>query len=584
MLTILVLFVGLTLATAVIAYWSDNLGKKLGKKRVSLWGMRPRTTATFLTIASSWLIMVFTLGVMLTIFPPLRQALLRFDEVQAREKGLQKSAKQLTGKVGNLDAQLVELRSQKESLEAQVANDSRRLKESRAKLTKSQTEAGQANKARQTAQKQAANARKNAAAARSRQAAAVEREAAARGNLQTVREQLGATRTQREKAEQQLKRAQTELKSANVEVENANARVSAANGRVEAASLKVEQAQTRVTKARENEKLAKENAEVARVSAEKSRADAESAEQRAAVANKRTIEAGKQTIEAGKQLIEAEKKIAKAQDKVAELQSQGEQLSLANAALLKANAKISDEADIILSSNIRVPVGRTLVERSFDKGVSFSEATEDLRALFGRAADKMVPGFLPGARLQLAPRLVPAPNVQEGDEQTLIIVRDDEIYNGLATAISRSQNSLSVRLVAERNHLEGEKILYARFIVVPIRSALPVNAELARATFDPKIGDARLFSALLKLVEAGREVAGQNGITPPLSPEAPDFYAPGSNEQIFEALRKVSAYDVPVRVRIVTATPIATTDQLRVRFEIDPLATTAQVATRKAPA
>lgn len=74
MFTPLILFFGLTVATAVIAHWSDNLGKKLGKKRVSLFGLRPRTTATILTIASSWAIMLFTLAVLLIAVPPLKNA------------------------------------------------------------------------------------------------------------------------------------------------------------------------------------------------------------------------------------------------------------------------------------------------------------------------------------------------------------------------------------------------------------------------------------------------------------------------------------------------------------------------------
>ncbi len=64
MWTPLFLLVGLMIATAVIAYWSDNLGKKLGKKRVSLLGLRPKQTATLITIASSLVIMLVTFGAM----------------------------------------------------------------------------------------------------------------------------------------------------------------------------------------------------------------------------------------------------------------------------------------------------------------------------------------------------------------------------------------------------------------------------------------------------------------------------------------------------------------------------------------
>ncbi len=606
MLTILVLFVGLTLATAVIAYWSDNLGKKLGKKRVSLWGLRPRTTATFLTIASSWLIMVFTLGVLLTIFPPLSQSLLRYDEVKANESNLDKSAKRLTGQVSGLKGQLTELRNQTRGLETQVKSASVKLKDVRGQLTKSREASDKARKGAAAARKEAANARKSAGAALSRQKTAVEREQSALGNLKNVRGQLGTTRQQREIAERQLENARGNLKRARADVTSANAKVSAANARVAAADAQVALAEAQFRQAELNlqrvgqdlklakagEQLAVGNAKAAQFSAERARANAslaeakaDLAEARATKANTNAYNAGKQAYSAGKEILAAQKEVAEAEKRVAQLQEQSDKLSLANEALFKVNARISDEADIILSSDIRVPIGRTLVARSFEQGTSFSEATQGLRALFGRAADKSVPGFLPGARLQLAPRTVLAPKEQSGDSDVSVLVRDDEIFNGLANAISRSQNPLSVRLVSERNHLEGEKTLYARFIVVPVRPALPADEELARANFDGRTGDAQLFSALLKLVEAGREVASQSGVTPPLSPEAPDFYAPGSNEQIFVALRKISAFNNPVRVRILTAEPINTTDQLSVRFEVEPLgATTAKNGGRKAPA
>src|ERR1017187_2561151 len=62
MLTPLYLLFGLTAATCVIAYWADNLGKKLGKKRISLFNLRPRQTATLISMASSVGIMILTLA------------------------------------------------------------------------------------------------------------------------------------------------------------------------------------------------------------------------------------------------------------------------------------------------------------------------------------------------------------------------------------------------------------------------------------------------------------------------------------------------------------------------------------------
>jgi uncharacterized protein (DUF3084 family) len=61
--TWLILISVLTILVCVIAYVSDNMGKKLGKKRISLFGLRPRQTATALTMATSVGIMLVTLAV-----------------------------------------------------------------------------------------------------------------------------------------------------------------------------------------------------------------------------------------------------------------------------------------------------------------------------------------------------------------------------------------------------------------------------------------------------------------------------------------------------------------------------------------
>ena len=583
MLTPLVLFVGLTLATAVIAYWSDNLGKKLGKKRVSLWGLRPRTTATFLTIASSWLIMVFTLGVMLALFSPLRQALLRYDEVKADVNDLNQSKTQLTG-------QLTALTGQTDELEAQVKEASEKLGEVSEQLKQSRAAAKKAREERKVAREEADKARESAQTYRKRESEANRRVARASKNLANVTRQRDATQRQRVEAQTQLDRARAELTRASEEVRVANGRVQAADARVGRAEAQVAQAETNLSKvetdlntARTGEKLAKANTDVAKGEAEKARQNAErsrraavDAEERVSVAGKGVVAAGRKVLEADRRVIAADKRVVEAQQKVAQLQKQSDELADANTKVVNANG-------IILASNILVPVGRTLVARSFDSNASSRQTDEALRALFARAADQIVPGLLPGATLELAPQKVVARKENPSDPNVLVVLNEDEIYNELATAIARSRNPLSVRLVSDRNHLQGEEILEARFIVVPIRPVFPANEALASAVFDGKNGDARLFSALSELVEVGREVASRSGVTPPLSPEVPSFYAPGTNEQLFETLRKITALDGPARVTITTAAPISTADQLSVRFEVEPAATTAKApAKRKA--
>ena len=579
MLTIFVLFVGLTLATAVIAYWSDNLGKKLGKKRVSLWGMRPRTTATFLTIASSWLIMLFTLCVMLVIFPPLRRSLLRYDEVKAAEGTLKISKAQLEG-------QLVKLNAQTNDLGQQVARASSKLAKVQTQLNQSRSAAEQARKSRDQAQKDASQARKNADEATKRQREAVKNEQAARDNLKDVRGQLGATSKQREVAERQLgvaqtnlKKADADVKSANAQVKNADTKLGIANTKVANAVAQLDKVRTDLTEAQKNEDEANKNANLA--------------EKRAKDARKSAIESGKAAIESGRQVILAQKKMDALEEQSKKLIEDNRALLAENENFAAISEKVAGDNVVLLSNGVRVPVKTVLAAKNFAQGTSVYQARNDLHALFERAdeivrgyqdGNKTVPPLLPGAKLTLPALRAPVFALDGSPTGEYVPVEGNDIFEELAKAISSSQDPLSVRLVSERNYLLGDETLSARFIFVPNSSALPANELLVSARIDGAANDAVVFNKLSELADTARDVATDAGVAPPLWRDSRNFYAPGSNEQVFDTLRQIKAINGPARVSIVTARPISTADLLSVRFEVEPVSSvTTQATARMAP-
>ncbi len=57
----------------VIAFFADRLGRVLGKKRLTLFGMRPRYTATLITIVSGILIPVVTVAIVMAVSSDVRQ-------------------------------------------------------------------------------------------------------------------------------------------------------------------------------------------------------------------------------------------------------------------------------------------------------------------------------------------------------------------------------------------------------------------------------------------------------------------------------------------------------------------------------
>src|SRR5947207_5888192 len=77
-----VLVVGLLIAMCgAIAYVGDLLGRRMGKKRLSLFGLRPRHTAVVFTVITGMVIAAVTLGVLMLLSAGVRVAITRGERL-----------------------------------------------------------------------------------------------------------------------------------------------------------------------------------------------------------------------------------------------------------------------------------------------------------------------------------------------------------------------------------------------------------------------------------------------------------------------------------------------------------------------
>lgn len=67
-----------------IAYVGDELGTKIGKKRVSVLAMRPKHSSILITVITGMLIAALTVGVMAYVSEDVRTALFGMDEIRAQ--------------------------------------------------------------------------------------------------------------------------------------------------------------------------------------------------------------------------------------------------------------------------------------------------------------------------------------------------------------------------------------------------------------------------------------------------------------------------------------------------------------------
>ena len=117
----------------LIAFIGNVLGRSMGKKRLSVFHLRPRYTATLFTIFAGILIAVTTLGISAAISRNFRTALFGLDE-------LRDNLVQTKREVNQQKEELGQKLKEKEELNLSLQTINQSLMQARGKLKKSQEE------------------------------------------------------------------------------------------------------------------------------------------------------------------------------------------------------------------------------------------------------------------------------------------------------------------------------------------------------------------------------------------------------------------------------------------------------------
>ena len=112
-----------------IAYIGDKLGTKVGKKKLSIFGLRPKHTSIIVTIVTGILISATTLGMMTAVSRDVRTALFGMEELKARLVSLNQE-------VSTKNTELEASRSALETKTAEYAAINAKVKETAERLTK----------------------------------------------------------------------------------------------------------------------------------------------------------------------------------------------------------------------------------------------------------------------------------------------------------------------------------------------------------------------------------------------------------------------------------------------------------------
>lgn len=151
MTTGLVLIVAILVLGGVIATVGDRLGMRVGKARLTLFRLRPRQTATIITILTGSIISASTFAILFAVSDQLRTGVFELSEIQDDLRDARGDLQETTTENRQIERQLNQSRRQQQAADRQLSRAQRALRNTRQRqaetegqLDRSQTRLGQA--------------------------------------------------------------------------------------------------------------------------------------------------------------------------------------------------------------------------------------------------------------------------------------------------------------------------------------------------------------------------------------------------------------------------------------------------------
>ena len=123
----ILLVVILVLTGGVIAFIGDRLGTKVGKKKLSLFGMRPRHTSILVTIITGILITTTTLGVLAVASKDVRTALFGMEKLRTEMLNTQRYLDETTNALTSVKSDLETAKKENETAQSELKSSQQEL-------------------------------------------------------------------------------------------------------------------------------------------------------------------------------------------------------------------------------------------------------------------------------------------------------------------------------------------------------------------------------------------------------------------------------------------------------------------------
>ncbi|MDD4364832.1 MAG: DUF3084 domain-containing protein [Synergistales bacterium] len=155
------LIIGVLLVSCLVAYVGDRVGMRIGKKRISLFGLRPRDTSSIITAVTGFLIALGTLTALAVASDSVRTALFSMKYVQRQITELTGQLQESREEFADMEQQLFESQNALLAKQQELSEIEGRLKAAQGDLSDVRARLEQAESEKNVLEEETAALRKN---------------------------------------------------------------------------------------------------------------------------------------------------------------------------------------------------------------------------------------------------------------------------------------------------------------------------------------------------------------------------------------------------------------------------------------
>jgi len=131
-----ILIAAILVLGGVLATLGDRIGTRVGKARLSLFKLRPRNTATVVTIITGSLISASTLGILFATSDSLRKGIFELDSIQRKLKVARRDIQTINTQKSQVEAELTRTRIEQADVQKRLNVTNQNFQQARTQLKK----------------------------------------------------------------------------------------------------------------------------------------------------------------------------------------------------------------------------------------------------------------------------------------------------------------------------------------------------------------------------------------------------------------------------------------------------------------